>query len=320
VAKLRRREFRHITSCCVTLDSITRLAAQHQTLPSVRGGETPFPMWHITVDDLRIYSDLFSSPLVFLHFLEERQRAAMYPRLSMHDELEHLSLYFAHNRYVDLAKSLQPASEVSPIGFVSQIDKYYHSLNAGAASPSKPGQKLASILRDVLALLERKGLEGRSKAASYLLDMSGETRDAFSKAVDETIKRQRTKNRLIPFSLFGEAPITVFCCIQGFPVPPDQWRKEYVLAYLLRSREPERLSISLFFDGTDKLTDVTYDFLSLTDMPEDRITEIEMKSKQQAQSHIQAFLERTGRKKIERNERCPCGSGRKYKKCCGRSL
>ena len=27
---------------------------------------------------------------------------------------------------------------------------------------------------------------------------------------------------------------------------------------------------------------------------------------------------RTGRKKIGRNEPCPCGSGKKYKHCCGR--
>ncbi|MDD2510639.1 MAG: SEC-C metal-binding domain-containing protein [Syntrophomonas sp.] len=25
-------------------------------------------------------------------------------------------------------------------------------------------------------------------------------------------------------------------------------------------------------------------------------------------------------KKIDRNESCPCGSGKKYKKCCGRNL
>ncbi|NOR17519.1 hypothetical protein GQ543_07420, partial [candidate division WOR-3 bacterium] len=28
----------------------------------------------------------------------------------------------------------------------------------------------------------------------------------------------------------------------------------------------------------------------------------------------------TGGKKVGRNDPCPCGSGKKYKKCCGRGV
>lgn len=33
---------------------------------------------------------------------------------------------------------------------------------------------------------------------------------------------------------------------------------------------------------------------------------------------VDAETERRGQQKIGRNELCPCGSGKKYKKCCGR--
>lgn len=318
IAKLNRSQFRHITLCCVTLDSLTTLAAQHESIPLVNNGLKAYPIWSVSVDDLRVYADIFTSPLTFLHFLQERQRAYQYPRLSTNDELEHISLYLTHNRYVDLADSLHPADKVTPTGFLKQIDQYYHDLMIDPASAKKPSQKLPSRIREILNFLDDSELQGRGKAATYLLDMSGENRRNFSAGIEEAIRRQKVKKRLIPFSFFGETKITVFCCIKGIVVPPDEWKREYVFAFLLRSNDKERLSLSLFFDLNAKLTDVEYDFLSAKDIPSNRIQEIKALSAKQANDYIRAYLNETGKKKIGRNEVCPCGSGKKYKKCCGK--
>ena len=148
--------------------------------------------------------------------------------------------------------------------------------------------------------------------------MSGENRRKFSAGIEEAIRRQKVKNRLIPFSFLRETKITVFCCIKGIIVPPDVWKREYVFAFLLRSNDKERLSLSLFFDLNAKLTNVEYDFLSAKDIPSNRIQEIKALSAKQANDYIRAYLNETGKKKIGRNEVCPCGSGKKYKKCCGK--
>ena len=37
------------------------------------------------------------------------------------------------------------------------------------------------------------------------------------------------------------------------------------------------------------------------------------------QNRVRMVLEKEHRKKIYPNDMCPCGSGRKYKKCCGKS-
>ncbi|MQK95709.1 SEC-C metal-binding domain-containing protein, partial [Escherichia coli] len=34
----------------------------------------------------------------------------------------------------------------------------------------------------------------------------------------------------------------------------------------------------------------------------------------------EAFSQNPKQKKIGRNDPCPCGSGKKYKKCCGRNI
>ncbi|MAN99238.1 MAG: prepilin peptidase, partial [Roseovarius sp.] len=33
---------------------------------------------------------------------------------------------------------------------------------------------------------------------------------------------------------------------------------------------------------------------------------------------IEDFLRRSAQRKVGRNEKCPCGSGKKYKHCCGK--
>lgn len=156
------------------------------------------------------------------------------------------------------------------------------------------------------------------KLNSDLLDMSGENRWSFSTGIEEAIRRQKVKERLIPFSFLGETKITVFCCIEGIALPPDEWKRDYVLAFLLRSNDKERLSLSLFLDVDAKLTKLAYDFLSATDIPSNRMQEIKALSAKQANDYVKAYLNKTGKKKIGRNEVCPCGSGKKYKKCCGK--
>jgi uncharacterized protein YecA (UPF0149 family) len=32
--------------------------------------------------------------------------------------------------------------------------------------------------------------------------------------------------------------------------------------------------------------------------------------------HVREMLEKTGRAQITRNSRCPCGSGKRFKRCC----
>ena len=109
VAHLERDKFRHITACCVTLDQFTTLAAQVEKLQPIGTDLQGFPIWPISVDDLRVYADIFDSPLIFTHFLEERQRAFKSPALRATDELDHLSLYLKHNRYVSHAEDYYEA-------------------------------------------------------------------------------------------------------------------------------------------------------------------------------------------------------------------
>ena len=96
---LRRSDFRKVTVCALTLDAFTELAARGRHLRKVGVDVGEGPVWVLSIDDLRMYADLFDNPLVFLHFVEERMRAAQSEFVDLTDEMDHLGLYIAKNDY-----------------------------------------------------------------------------------------------------------------------------------------------------------------------------------------------------------------------------
>lgn len=318
IAKLRHDRFRHITVCCVTLDSFTTLAAQSENFIYLGVGLKDFPAWSISVDDLRVYSDIFDSPLIFTHFLEERQRAFKSPLITLDDELDHLCLYLNHNRYVTYAEDFKKLSQVKWYGYRESLDKYFYKLRVSPDTAKKPSQPIPYRITEIMGIIERNEKEGRCKAVRYLLDMDGSTRNEFNESLERLLQRQSEKNRLMPLSFSGETKLTVFCQQEGIHSPDEQWKRDYVLATLLRSKNKERMLLNLSFDKNNKIINADFAFLSLTDMPANRSSEIERMSAEQGKGLIESHLKQTGKKKIGRNETCPCGSGEKYKRCCGR--
>jgi hypothetical protein len=318
IVKLRHSQFRHITACCVTLDQFTTLAAQAESLKPIGIDLQGFPIWPISADDLRVYADIFDSPIIFAHFLEERQRAFRSPALKVTDELDHLCLYMKHNRYVSYAEDFYESEAPRWVGYRDDLDKYFHDLKYSPDKAKKPAQTLPSSLSEIIRLLEMKEKPGRCKIARDLLDMAGDTRNSFDASIKDVLARQKSKGHIIPFSLLSGISVTVFCEQDGIASRDDVWKREYVLATLLRSKDCERLLLNLYFDAENKLIDMDYVYLALSDVHESNMIKIEEKSERQRKQFISAYLKDNLKKEVGRNEICPCGSSRKYKRCCGR--
>lgn len=317
VTKLRRDQFRHITACCVTLDQFTTLAAQAEKLQPIGTDLQGFPIWPISVDDLRVYADIFGSPLIFTHFLEERQRAFKSPALRATDELDHLSLYLKHNRYVSYAEDYYEAAPPRWVGYRDDLDKYFHNLRHSPDKAKKPAQLLSPRLAEIIKTLEVQAKPGHCKAACSLLDMDGDTRKEFDMNIERVLDRQREKGHIIPLSFFGGIKLTVFCEQSGVASRDLSWKREYVLATLLRSNDEERILLNIYLDENNKMTDADFEFLSPKDIPDSRLVEIEKRSEKQRRNFLQTYMRDNAKKTVGRNEICPCGSGKKYKKCCG---
>jgi hypothetical protein len=319
VVVLKKEQFRHITACVVSLDNLTHIAAQADKLGAIKVN-IENPTWCMAIDDLRVYADIFDSPVIFAHFLEERKRAAKSPVLSLGDELDHLGLYLNHNRYVTYAENLSTSSNVSHLNFGAyrkDIDIYYHFLSFDPQKAIKPRQKnLYGYLKEIVELIGKQGRNTCCKAASYLLDTTIDTRRKFNRSIQKTLLKQPQKKRVIPLSILGTKNITVFCLMPDISQPSKSWMRDYTWQRILIGNENTRMMLIIEFDKENKLLNVEFAFLSKKEIPEKHQSSLEQMIQIKATQAVQRALTEKG--KISRNEPCPCMSGKKYKLCCGK--
>ena len=71
-------------------------------------------------------------------------------------------------------------------------------------------------------------------------------------------------------------------------------------------------------DKQDTILDVQYNLFNQKDIPESKRAELKAFGKEIVERRIEQFLLQNNKKKIYPNDPCICGSGKKYKRCCGR--
>jgi hypothetical protein len=315
LAALRQDQFRQIVPCAITLDNLTQLASRLETLAPLGTDTTQHPVWAVSIDDLRIYTDFFKSPLKFLHFIEERQKAYFNPDFEVDDELFHLGMYLQHNQYSSLTQKLRSSFPVLFHGYSEDIDRYYAQLQIDPETAVLPQQAMPENIEAVLKILELQGKPGRSKVASYLLAMSTAGRKQVSSAIDFILQKQIERGSYIKFSCVGEVKITLGCRIIEF-MPNKDTIRDSALAEVYGNQEDKRLLLDLGYDRSLNLVNVDWEFLTQHDLPLNELDKLKALHEQEEKKREQIVI--GTRKKIGRNELCPCGSNQKYKRCHGK--
>ena len=316
IGRLKKADFRHITICPISLDPFTELAAQVQHLRKIGVDVGSAPVWAISVDDLRAFGDIFADPLVFLHFVEQRRRAVGSEILQPDDELDHVGLYVEHNNYTQYAEELRQngMDRLNFHGYRSEIDKFFHARMLDGGVPSPIRQKMPLRLQEIVEFLSRSGKPGRSRLASYLLDLAGEWRDATSEAIDDEMAAQPARGRPKPFSSYGAVRTTIFAYVEGASSRNSEFAVHHTQAVMLVASEADRLLIELNYGVDGKLADVNWQDVSVSGLSGEELAVRQADAEKLRAARVESAKKAAG--KIGRNEVCPCGSGKKYKKCC----
>lgn len=318
IAILAHSDFRYVTRCCITLDQLTEFASRSEHLHEIGINIGKVPVWTISVDDLRVFADVIDSPLVFCHFLEERARAFLSPALQTDDELDHLALYLAHNRYSNYAEDFGLDTPVRWHGYREGLDRFFSS-RVGGEPAEQPGQPIPSRLKEIIEVLGSSNISGRCKAAAWLLDMGGDFRDQSNTLINQTLEEQEQVKRPKPVTCAGSISVTFYCSIDGVIKLDDHFIRIHTLANLQKLHEPERLALKLEYTSDKKLRAAIPVFFSAKDINAIDAGELDDYTKRMVERRFNARLMKGGKRKIGRNELCPCGSSKKYKKCCGSS-
>ena len=313
IGRLRRADFRHVAMCAVTLDPFTELAARGQHLGKVGVDIGEGAVWVLSIDDLRVYADLFDNPLVFLHFVEQRVRAAQSALVDVDAELDHFGLYLRENNYSMYASRLVQSETTPPRfdGYQKPLDEYYDAVFRGEEA-TLPRQKMPPRLAEIIKFLGTSSLRCRSEIVSFLLDASGEHRETIANAIEQQLHDNAALGRVKPISTYGNHAFTLFTWSP--PVPRDAvFAREHTMAALAAVGETSRLLLELEYTTQDTVAAVHWRCLSLSGLSDNEVARIQGKATELRARRLQDARQRG---KIRRNDPCPCGSGRKYKRCC----
>ncbi|MBP9829537.1 MAG: preprotein translocase subunit SecA [Proteobacteria bacterium] len=317
ISTISHNSYRHITICAITLDSFTELAAKAQHMRQINIEVNNPLLWVFSIDDLRVYADIFYNPLIFLHFVEQRMRAANSLEIKLDDELDHLGLYFQHNNYALYAKQQRekhPYSKINFSGYRDPIDSYFFVKLSGDETLPRPEQNFPKRFAELINFLKNSSYFKRAKIVSFLLDMDRSLREALSNKINQQIE-DVSFNRSYSFSIYSDdVRITVFCWTEDFPKSNTQTNSlDHTKAVMFLRGESNRIMLELTYDKDLNLKSFIWHHVKLDNLSSAEIKELQYNSALLRKDRLKRI-----KGKIGRNDYCPCYSGKKYKKCCGK--
>ena len=318
ICELHKSDFRHISICPVTLDPFTEMAAQVQHLRKIGIEVGSHPIWVTSVDNLRVYADIFENPLHFLHYAEQRNEAFKSDIIQVDDELDHLGLYLKHNHYSTHIAKIRGNSDVriNFAGCRAKIDKFFLERMRDPKYPNSLKQDTPSRLVEIVDWLATSSKAGRAKMASYLLDLCGDERNRMAEYIDNELELQPRIRRPKPCSSHGGNIIsyTIFCYTDKWAPRNTEIALSHTKEVMFLAKETERLLLELSYAGNGDLQDVEWKWVNTSSISSAELASLEVKAEELRRTKIKSAKSTRG--KIGRNDPCPCGSGKKYKRCC----
>ena len=264
---IRYEQFDQIVLCCVTLDHIDHLASHAEDLRAIGVDISTQPVWCVSVDDLRVYADMFQNPLMFLDFLYEHMNALKLKNFRVMDEMDHLGLYLEHNRYTISYERMAPAMVWGPLGYRDKLDAFYSAVWEGKPA-SPPTQDMPMRMKQIIDFLAASNHNGRTAAARALLCMSGNARELFAECIDKLLAVQEQLSRPRPYSTEGDVRITVSVNQKESVSMPFDNACEHTIAVMKLSEETDRTFFHLTFSAFGLLENVRWKLLTSKDIEE----------------------------------------------------
>lgn len=317
--KINMREIKDVFTISVTIDNINDYAARAEKLKFL---ELKSKAICISIDDLMVYREFFDSPLVFLHFLQQRRQATQESKLALSDELDHLGMYIKHNMYCIQLQDYPDDAHIRFYGYREELDNYFCKLYHPQLCPSKPSLKIPDLFLKAINYLEKSDFKDKIQASNYLLNFSTDAREQLCQSVEYALQRQPQVKQMISFGTAGSGKLdlryTSFVEQPGVPAFTEEYKRQYTLSTLLWNDDPDRIMLDFVFDSNRHLVSFKYTQYTIADIkPTERENLWDM-GKERANLRLNIYLKQ--HQQINPSDICPCGSGKKYGACCKKHL
>lgn len=318
---LRTDTIRQYFKLCVTVDDINEFATKIEKMELV---QVPEQTIALSIDDLLVYEAYFTNPLVFLHFLTQRRKATRNQILQLNDEYDHLGFYIYTNCYSEHANKMAAEMDgrirhVVPNGLRDELNDWFEGLYTGNEAP-KPLPKSPERFNQIVdALATECHSPERRRVSCTLLDMGTDVRESIAASADTRISSHEKvpANSMIEIPAPSEEDVSISLFISS-PISGCDWnicRRKVISALLTRGDDERAFMLCDWRDSKIDTCDVEL-------IRAGSLTKEERANASRFDLGIRTMRKRTAEaiagRKVGRNEPCPCGSGKKFKRCCGR--
>jgi len=299
----------------ITLADFNEITASIEKISVVNAGQDVIAL---SINDLWVYKEYFSSPTEFVHFIKQRTLATHVKEFEVYDELDHLGLYINLNQYaVQAQKSGEGYDMVYFDGYREELDHYFADLYLGI-SAKRPSQLIPNDLRTILEICERKQDNAITLFTNFLLDLDQASREMLCDKIHEVYRREKETGTEVPSCAFGDPCFFLFVKVPGIQMLSEDFRWKYYMSTFAKSGREKCFLIYISVDAEGNILDVKNRLITRDDIPAEQIDQLREQGTLYAERRKQIYLDSTHKRKIGRNDPCPCGSGKKYKKCCGK--
>ena len=308
-------DIKEIYIFCVVSDHYPALsfqARQFLKAESIDRVQAPLVMDVFAVDAM---TEMLQSPLQFLSYVNRRANYA--EQLMASQELTILGYHLTKNLWV------QPDVNLMLLGddFSAGLDIAMAVRRAGVQGAATPDGVLTRFGKTTLGRVVKE-IEARPAPATIdlgflLLAMSEQAVIEMSRAVDRLAARTRADGKVhdATFGFKESFGITFHCTDEPADVAGPRL-KAYCALRKYREKAGQWFGLCMSSTGPDVRFGVSLVFPWVRDENMDEKTK-GMQAPVPIDQGLEALMMRRNRaKKIGRNDPCPCGSGRKFKKCC----
>lgn len=300
---------------CVVSDHYPALSFQTRQFLKARKVERVRAALVCDVFLIDVITEMLPTPLQFLSYIARRTRYA--DRLLAAQELTILAYHLKHNLWMEDAAAMIHFAE----DFTAGLDIAMMVRRRGIDGDATPdgfmtrfeGNTLGRILREI----ERRPEPAVLDQGFQLLEMSGDAFNNLSRIIDQQAQRAAQDGKPHDVAMMfddgsgvtivcsgesdGEAgqKLAMLCTLRKYRQRANRWFGMCLSPGEAQLRFGLRLSDS--WEQNDALDTIT------ADMTEAMPPEL---------AYRRAFRGGRVSSKVGRNDPCPCGSGRKYKKCC----
>ena len=304
ILKIDRSKINNIYMINTTLEPLMHITSNLNSLERfgfIKGKDW---IWSVYINDLRIIAEIIESPTEFLVYLERRIRLNDYPQINTMEEINIFGFFLHNGLYFDDIDFPKDNYMMSLDGFSQPIDEYYLSKEGSLDKKvNKPSYIKKCRTNKIVQKIENINQDKFSIIAKLLLSYDDQHQIEIEKQAINILNKNR-KNFSIP--LIDENI--------GFTFIHNQYENKDGMDFYCKILAYEQKINNWFLIMLDGVSlnslDVNFRYFYFdNEFDEDLERELkELRERRLEQS--KSF------QKIGRNDICPCGSGKKYKKCC----